>query len=359
MSSPSRGSLAPVAPPTVASPGLVSATDTGRVVVRDYGLGPRRWRVLPGGTAGPDGITGILMIGNIDPIARLSVVGQGAIGTPGTWRGASASAALRSLRVDLDASTWYLENEPSLSRDHLAPTTSDVRFAGLGLMSGFAGEGSSTEYLLRAGASAGTAEQFAARRCGATFSVGRRARSPLVAIRNVDGFGRRPVLREIGSTDGERWQRAIGSATLSVGNARRYLRGDWNRGSVSAPNGSSGLAMEQFVVGGSADPLIDPAFLAQRIALPAVPPGLVSGARFEVFRATLGLRGLEPYFTWAAGGESLDDFKRIAGVERTFSISSLGFARLPGVRARAGAAWSFDAPFEDRPRVYASLTYTP
>ena len=46
-------------------------------------------------------------------------------------------------------------------------------------------------------------------------------------------------------------------------------------------------------------------------------------------------------------------------VERTFSISSLGFARLPGVRARAGASWSFDAPFEDRPRVYASLTYTP
>ena len=349
-----------MAPPTIASPGLRVTTDTGRVVVRDYGFGPRRWRVLPGGIAGPDGITGILMIGNIDPIGRLSVVGQGAFGTAGTWRGASASAALRSLRVDLDASAWYVEHEPSRSRDHLAPASADVRSAGLGVMTGFAGEGSNTEYLLRAGASAGTVSNSlldAAARLSASGDVRGRLSWPY-GTWTVSAVGR--FFGEIGSTDGENWQRAIGSATLSVGNARRYLRGDWNRGSVTAPNGSSGLAMEQFVVGGVRQSTHRPGLpgaadraagrsprTRERRTRPGVPR--YAGPPMGSSRISRGL----------SGGESLDDFKRIAGVERTFSISSLGFARLPGVRARAGAAWSFDAPFEDRPRVYASLTYTP
>jgi len=340
-------------------PGLTVATDTGRVTVRDYGFGPRRWRVLPGGVAGPDGIAGILMAGNIDPIGRLSLVGQAAYGTSGTWRGTSASAALRQFRVDLDAAGWYIENEPSKSRDHLAPTSADIRSTGLGLTTAFAGEGSTTEYLLRAGASAGMVSNALldnATRLSASGDARGRISWPY-GTWTVSAVGR--LFGEVGSTDGENWRRAIGSATVSVGSARRYARGDWTLGSVSAPNGTPGLDVEQFVVGGSANPLIDPVYLAQRIALPAVPPGIVSGERFQVFRATLGLGGLEPYFTWVAGGESLDQFKRIAGVERTFSVSSLGFARLPGVRARAGASWSFDAPFEDRPRIYASLTYTP
>jgi hypothetical protein len=315
--------------------------------------------VLAGGLAGPDGIAGLLMAGNIDPIGRLSMVGQAAFGTEGTWRGASASAALRSMRIDLDASAWHVEHEPSRSRDHLTPTSTDVRSTGLGVMTGFAGEGSNTEYLLRAGANVGSVSNAlldAAARLSASGDVRGRISWPYGAW-TISAVAR--FFGEVGSTDGENWQRTIGSATLSVGSARRYARGDWTRGSVTAPNGSPGLAVEQFVVGGSANPLIEQAFLAQRIALPAVPPGLVGGARFQVFRATLGLGGLESYYTWASGGESLDDFKRIAGVERTFSISSLGFARLPGVRARAGASWSFDAPFEDRPRAYASLTYTP
>jgi hypothetical protein len=354
-----QGSLAPVAPPTHASPGLAVSADTGRVTVRDYGLGPRRWRVLPGGVAGPDGFTGILMVGNIDPIGRLSVTGQAAFGTTGTWRGVSAAAAFRRLRVDLDPSAWYIEHEPSRSRDHLALPSSDIRYAGLGATAALAGEGSNSEYRLRAGASGGIINNSLlsdASRLGLSGDARGRMSWPFGGS-TVSAVGR--FFAEAGATDGAAWQRVITSATLSAGTARRYVRGEWLRGQISSPDGTAGRAVEQFVVGGSANPLIDPAFLAQRIALPAVPAGLVNGRRVEVIRASAGLSGLEPYFVWAAGGESLSDHKRIAGVERAFGITSLGFARLPGVRARAGAAWSFDAPFEDRPRAYASLTYTP
>ena len=350
------GALAPVAPPTRAIAGLNLRADTVPVIVHDYGLGPRRWRVLPGASFGPDGISGVLMAGNIDPIGRLSIVGQAGIGTTGTWRGASIQAALRRLSVDLDGSAWYVEHEPSRSRDHFAPAATDIRYAGSGVRAGIAGEESNYAYILRAAAGAGIVNNDFLSDAG-RFSLSADARARYSASRSSI-TGR--LFAEAGETDGEGWQRTIGSAAIAFGTSRRYARGEWLLGSVSGITSTgSGRAVEQFVVGGSSNPFIDPAFLAQRVPLPAVPAGLVSGRLVQMFRGVLGDRGWEPYFTWVAAGDSLTAYKRIAGIERTFAIEPLAFVRLPGVRARGGASWSFDEPFKNRPRVYASLAYTP
>ncbi|MEO7966421.1 MAG: hypothetical protein ABIT38_21190, partial [Gemmatimonadaceae bacterium] len=47
---------------------------------REYGIGPRGWRVLPGVSFGPDGDMASLMIANMDPVGRLSVIAQGGYG---------------------------------------------------------------------------------------------------------------------------------------------------------------------------------------------------------------------------------------------------------------------------------------
>jgi hypothetical protein len=355
-----RGPLAPAAPPTVPAAGFASPPDTATPRSRDYALGPRRWRVLPGGTAGPDGHTTTLMAANIDPIGRLSVVAQGNFGTRGTWRGGSLAAGYRRLRVGLDAAAWYVEHEPSRARDHLAPASSDARFSGLGVQARLSGEGSNTAYLLRGSVSAGNISNTllnAVTRVAASMEVrGRLSRS--FGLVNVSATG--GVFAEAGETSGDAWQRLTSSGTLSVGTARGHVRGDWLRGTVTAPSsGGSGRLMEQFVVGGAANPLFDAAFLSSRIALPAVPAGMVGGRTLQVLRATLGGRSWEPYFVWLGAGDSFEDLKRIAGIERSFSITSLGFARLPGVRARAGGSYSFDDPYRDRARAYASLAFSP
>ena len=355
-----RGSHVPAAPPTSSIATLPVNADTVPLASRDYGFGPRRWRVLPGGAAGPDGFTGTLMTANIDPIGRLNVIGQVSVGTPGAWEGASLAAGLRRSAAALDAAAWYVEHEPSKARDHLASPASDIRYAGVGIQERIAGEGSRTAWTARAVLSAGQVRNgqldSAERVTGAGEARGRfsMSRSGYTAS-VVGGF-----FFEFGSTDQEGWQRVVGSGSLTIGNAARYLRGDWLRGTVTGSSATEpGRSLEQFVVGGASNPLIDPVFLSQRIALPAVPAGFVGGRRIQLFRATLGLPLWEPYFTWVAAGESLTDMKRIAGVELTFAVQSLGFARLPGVRARAGAAWSFDDPYRQHLRAYASLAYTP
>ena len=353
-----HGPLAPAAPPTPAMAGLRTGADT-TPASREYGLGPRWWRLLPGGVAGPDGQTITLMAANTDPIGRLSIVTQAAFGTRGTWRGGSAAAALRRTRLGIDAAAWYVEHEPSLARDHLSPATADLRYAGVGVGGRMSGEGSASAYLLRAGVSAGRVEN------ALLSGVNRLSASGEARGRLAMSFGRLSLtvagglFVEAGTTDDEGWRRTIGSGTVNVGTARRKLRADWVRGSITPSPTGDGLALEQFVVGGSASPLIDPTIVSQRIPLPAVPAGFVNGRTVQVIRVTLGGTTWEPYYTWVAAGDSPDEFKRIGGVERAFAIGSLGFARLPGIRARAGAAYSFDAPYEYRARAYASLTFTP
>jgi hypothetical protein len=208
--------------------------DSSAVQVRDYGLGPRRWRLLPGGAAGPDGHTTTLMVANIDPIGRLSVVTQGTSGSRGTWRGMSTAAALRRLRVGIDAAAWYVEHEPSKARDHLTLPGNDVLFSGLGMQASITGEGSNTAYLARTSFSFGSVRHDgfgSARRLAASAEL--RARLSM-RLGPLNGSATAGIMTEIGDTDRDAWRRAIGTATLAIGASRYQVRGDWSRGSVTA-----------------------------------------------------------------------------------------------------------------------------
>ena len=262
--------------------------------------------------------------------------------------------------MGIDASAWHVEHEPSKSGDHLTSVATDVRFTGLGLQARLTGEGGNTAYLARTAVNVGRVhnDELRATRLAVSGELRGRLSATLgpLNISTVAG-----LQGDAGETDGQRWRRATGSVSLSLGAGGYQLRGDWMRGSVTASRFSydDGLAAEQFVVGGSPNPLIDQVFMSQRIPLPALPAGFVSGRAFQLFKATLGGNPWEPYFLWVNDGHALEHLARVAGIERTFGITSLGFARLPGLRARAGASYSFDEPYADRARLHASLTFTP
>jgi hypothetical protein len=352
------GALAPAAPPTTATARLDQAGGAS-VVIRDYGLGPRGWRVLPGGTAGPDGHTTTLMFANIDPIGRLSIVTQGSYGSRGAWRGASVAAAFRRTRIGLEGMLGYVEHETSRARDHLSPIATDVRFLGAGLQARLSSEGSQTAYLLRAAISGGRIENDAFE--GNRVAAAGEFRSRLSAsFERLMVSGLVGVTADFGSTGGTAWRRGLGHVSLIAGTSSRQVRGEWLRGWLTLPGSDgAGWAAEQFVVGGAANPLVDPIFLSQRFPLPAVPAGFLVGNSFQVFKATIAGNPWEPYFLWLNEGAAFRDLKRIGGIERTFGIASLGFVRLPAIRARAGASYSFDAPYAYRARAYASLVFTP
>jgi hypothetical protein len=92
---------------------------------RPYGLGPRRYSLLPLGSVTPDGSTAGAQLAAVDPAGRLNVLLQAAGGDPRTWRGAAVRAAWRGLPValtgELFAARQELGGAAPNARDVVAP----------------------------------------------------------------------------------------------------------------------------------------------------------------------------------------------------------------------------------------------
>lgn len=328
---------------------------------RDYALGPRRWRVLPGSSYGADGALGIIMVANVDPVGRLNVVAQGGYGERGTWRGGSLAAALRRAPIEFEGSAWHADQRATKGpAAAFAPPSADTRYTALGAAAVRRWEGGRASFVLRAGASMGrlTSDDLEDARRRLAFADAR-GRLVLSAGASTVGLGL-GLEGSTGFTAGERWTRHVASGLVSVGNVAGYLRLDGAYGSATrAADDQPGRRFESFTVGGTAIPYLDRTYLSQRIAAPAVPSGMVSGRRLAMARAAAGRGGLEPYLLLMAAGDSLADWKRIVGLEQELAFPSLGFARLPGVRVRLGAGYSLDEPFRRRAQAYAEVLYRP
>ncbi len=353
-------SLAPAAPERPERTPVTFANES--VEAHGYGIGPRRWRWLPGGSYGVDGALGTLMVANLDPVGRLGIVAQGGVGDPAVWRGGSLQATYRKLPFDVNVAGWLVEQRPSAQRERgFAPPSLDAKYTGGSLLLEREREWSRAGYVVRGAASVGTLDGPALSSASRALAIGE-ARGRLTM-----GLGMQYLAASaggtwaIGKTAGEPWTRGLARATLTAGTAARYIRAEAARGiTLDAAPGEYGLQYEAFVVGGSSVPWFDPVLLSQRIAMPAVPVGFLGGRKVGVYRATLGgvLPG-ELSMTWVAAGDSLVSWKRIVTLEQVVTTPALGFARLPAVSVRAGVGYSMDEPFRARVRGYVGLRYSP
>lgn len=352
-------SLSPAAPAPI-EPGRTFTTAAVRGP-HDYGLGPRGWRVLPGVSLGPDGDMASLMIANLDPVGRFSVVGQGVYGQRGAWRGGSLATAIRLWPVQLESSAWYSEHAPSEQvSGSFASLDIDARFTGLGAAARFDRSGGAWDLSLRAGGSVAQVDgkqlDGAGRSMGFADVRGR-------VVWTWHGLSLRPQIyaqAAQGGTGGDSWSRTLTTGALSLGGPHRSLRAEATVGATTtAGPGEFGRAYEQFAVGGTVLPFIDHSFLSQRISLPSVPVGYAAGRKVALGRLSTQLFGVTPYAVWVTAGNKLAHYQRILGAEQDWRFSGIGFARLPETRVRFGIGYSIDEPYREKIRPYVSVTYRP
>jgi hypothetical protein len=112
---------------------------------------------------------------------------------------------------------------------------------------------------------------------------------------------------------------------------------------------------EQAVVGGLPDPFIDAALLGQRLTQPALPLGITRGSEVFVWRVSKSFGLLEPYYWSASSGTLRHDVHRLVGIQIGESQPAIPLIHLPDVSLSAGAAFSFDAPYRRRWRLYGGL----
>ncbi|HEX6631992.1 MAG TPA: hypothetical protein VF048_12915, partial [Gemmatimonadaceae bacterium] len=329
---------------------------------RPYGLGPRQRRVLPAGLGGPEGFVGIAAVTGTDPVGRLAWLLQGAVGTPGAWRGAALAAELRTHAPRLRADLWGVRHAPTeqregeIARRTVGPAL-DATYAGGALSTSLVREYGTWSYATAAGASAGVLDPV-------TAGAGRVQRT----------------LAHAGGSVGLRWQRdrtLIAPRVGVRGAAGRTGDVRWTRGRVNAQltlrafglglraYGAAGQAArdapsyERFAVGGQQPPLTPPGVLDQRWSMPALPPAVAAGRRLLAYRGETDVLGLTAYFAAAGAGERWRAPHRVVGVERELALPAISFVAVPGVRVLGGVARSLDEPFRRRTRAYLSVSYDP
>jgi hypothetical protein len=365
-----------------------------RVREHAYGLGPRRYSVLPLGQVTPDGGSAGAQLAAIDPAGRLSALVQAAAGDPRTWRGGSVRAAWRGLPVTITGELIAVRQALAAS----APNAGGVLPAGLTDAVDYRAAtivASGSRWLVPPARPVPPGEP--ARVPGDTTRDGRRR--PVVGPRGAGaemragarlgasigrgecGRGERPrpsrsaSCRSAWAPHGARWPQAPRWAPTPRpagpparrGRARSRLRASLRdrRGARSSSTRRSRRSTPTLpstsgpLVGGPTPALFDAAVLSQRLAVPALPTGFRGGRRAAVARLAYGGAAVTPYVSAVGAGDGRLGWARLAGVERRFDGPFAPFARLPRVRLVAGVARIFDEPLRHTTRGYLSATFTP
>ncbi len=324
-----------------------------------YGLGPRRYLVLPGGAFATDGRFSSLTLASGDPAGRLGWNLTGALGERSAWRGGALQAAFRGVRPFVGAELFYAEQKPSRQRaGTFAPPSLDAEYAGGALSATLLrdfGRRRQTRY--RAGVSLGslrtdtsdvrTGRRLAFAEYGGALGVERGNRFATASVALHGAAGR---------TFGDDWRRGRASATLSLGAGGGAIRGSVGYGRLSrdAPG------FERFVVGGVRSPLVDPALLSQRVTLAAAPLGVRAGRDLYTYRVALGGEmGPTPYYEGFSTRGGFADAFRVVGVEMAISLGNTPVIAVPAVRTLAGVGYMLDEPYRKKTRAYVSVEWRP
>ena len=320
-----------------------------------YGLGPRRFRLLPTVTTDADGGTAGLVLLNGDPVGRLTWLLRGSAGRSGMPQGAALNAVYRRWLPSVGVDLFAMRHEPS-ARDLLSVDDSlDARYGGGAIYVEQPWRGSVLRHRLRAGASTGAIEiadgDASARTLGFVEAAGgvtlsRAAQSIALSI-NANGT--------VGRTAGESWRRGVATGVARVGLLGFNVRGQLTYGSVSG----DAPAWERFTVGGSRQQLFDDALVSQRIPLPAARFGVVRGRELLAYRLSTELGPLTPYLAGASADAGHGTWYRVAGVEVGLDTPAQNVLRIPAVRVLAGAGYPLDAPDRHKLRIYTGVSYRP
>ena len=352
-------SLAPVLPPRLLRLAFDSSTRPVREVVgaeEEYGLGPSRFRYLPGVTSGYGGSSLQLALERSDPVGRFAAQLVGAAGAGALPAGVALALTARVSRTEVSGSGWTSHEAPSRELAAALGDALDLTRTGAALQftRRHAGDGGDAAIALAGLIESQRATGFDAATRGAgllALDVTRRQRDE--ETRYEESLS---TTGEFGSTAGGRYLRQ--RSELVLGTAARGEPLTALRLSYGTVGGGGGADRERFVIGGMAGPLIDPAFDARRVDAPAYPLGSTSGSSFAAYRAALPLPPVELFYT----GVSTDVFQhalRSYGAEVRQRVAAIPALGIPDVQLLGGITRAVDEPVKGVWRFYLTLGVRP
>lgn len=316
---------------------------------RPYRWGRQELFPLLGGSASSSG--GVLELGlrGGDVVGRLDWLVLGSVGE-GEWpEGGAVAAGWRGWPVEVGAHLFQSSERPS-EEGGAGPAGLDLDRRGIELST------------LRDWQWSGGALSLAARGLwneieadGTPEVLDQRVFSLAGAWGGGRRLGPHAVIRpglsghfETGDTEGSGWSRFGGTARLGVAYKDTGLVLNWRRDSSRDVDRS----FDRFQLGGPRLSLLPETALANRIAVPGLPVGTLTGTEHEGERAELTFGFLpaplfyERHRLWDEG-QSRVGWLSLAGLEYRLDLDPLPIGRLPGLDLRVGVARVLEAPLGD------------
>jgi hypothetical protein len=332
-----------------------------------YGAGPHQHRVLPGASYSAEGAFASVSLVGLDPVGRLAYSANGVIGEPSTWRGLSITASWRGSRavvpgvLSIDGTLFRAEQRPSEQRafadvNATLPGVLDAVYTGATVGTATTRDYGFARLQVRVGGSLGDVDRSdgsADASRGLVFGEARGSTRVRRGGYRLDLLG--VVHASRGANGGLGFTRGIGTLTADVSTPFGGGRID----ATLAGSDEGGGPYERFAIGGWPSPLVDAPVLSQRIPMPALPTGFAIGTHATVLRASAALGPLRPFYWVATTRENLTGWKRVAGVDADYSFAAFPAFAVPAIGLKAGAAYSWDAPFRHRAGIYVGVTYKP
>jgi len=355
--------------PAVPNPPTSVDTLPRSVLVRayPYGVGPRQHRLLPGASYSTEGAFASLSLVGLDPVGRLAYSANGVYGESSTWRGLSMTGSWRGSRafvpgvLTIDGSVFRAEQRPSEQRalsdaSVTLPGVLNAIYTGAAIGTATTRDYGNARLQVRVGGSYGELDRTdgiadAAR--GLVFGEARGAARVRWGDYRLDLLGF--VHGSRGANGGLGFARGIGTVTADVSTPFGGARID----ATLAGSDGGGGSYERYAIGGWPSPLVDAQVLSQRISMPALPTGFAIGTHATVLRASTALGPVRPFYWVATTRENWTGWKRVAGVDADYSFAAFPAFAMPAIGVKAGAAYSWDAPYEHRVGVYLGVTYRP
>jgi hypothetical protein len=317
---------------------------------RAYGAGPRTYRGLAQASAGRDGLLHQLTISNADPANRLTWTASAMAGTAAAWRGGLASAAWYGSRPNVRVESFWLEQRATRQLDRDFVAAEDLRVAGASIAAELPVDGNVLSQRIAISGFAGALAVGGAPAQRRVLVSGTYSAGAVLGWRRSAGLMVRGGFGQLGDTS---------FARVSAGT---YYRLQQLRIDARAHYSSRATPLaEQFSAGGFAPPVSDGLSLGQRIAMPALPTGIVRGPRLLELRAQYPAPLLPVSLVAYSVGDNamIDQHSVVAGLERGFDATNLGIVGLPQLRVLGGLAYIVRGPLRDRGSAYFSIGWRP
>jgi hypothetical protein len=321
---------------------------------RPYRLGPREQRLLASASWANEGKAVGLAYAGTDPVGKLTWLLQGEVGDRSSWRGASLGAVFRGTRPSFGIESFTLENRPSHQHALRTLASLDARYRGASAWSELEVFEQAYDVRIRALASYGTVDPvFGAPEHRAVAQVG--ARAALLQTPGEWRFRERVGASITGGRYGsDGFARVIASAGGSVHGLGHEVAFDGSYGYLSRS-----IPYESFAMGGLAPAIVDSALLEQRIAMPVLPIGAVTGRSFASLRVSLAEPIWRPYYWIGEASDHTGTPIQVIGIEASWRTVGVWMVRVPGVRLLGGVGYSLTGPVRHHAQAYISIGYRP